>query len=147
MDPVSNGFSGAPGGARGRILQSKGGVLSTSVAYQVGEISLHITCCTSPAYCVRTVSSTSAPASQEVSWRNDPSPVFWLFVAVLLFSPHFLLLLHLIFFLRPQCWKRRQNAKDVDEATWYQCHSKSNNYCSICWSGQLTVSQVYWILL
>lgn len=72
MDPVGNGFPGAAGGALGRILQSKGGVPSTSLACQIGEISPHITCFTSPAYCLESVSSTSAPASQKVSLRKDP---------------------------------------------------------------------------
>lgn len=75
MDPVGNGFPGAAGGALGRILQSKGSVLSTSLACQVGEISLHITCFTSPAYCLGSVSSTSAPASQKVSLRKDLPPI------------------------------------------------------------------------
>lgn len=49
-----------------------------------------------------------------------------LFVATLLFSLLVLLLLYLIFNLRLQCWKKRHNAEDVDEATWSQSHTKSN---------------------
>lgn len=97
MDPVGNGFPGAAGGALGRILQSKGGVLSTSLACRVGEISLHITCFTSPAYRLGSVSSASAPASQSLFKKRPPH----YFDCLLLFfssPPLFLLLLRLIFF-------------------------------------------------
>lgn len=122
MDPVGTGTAG---GALGRILQSRGGVLFTSLAHQDGEISLHITCFTSPAYCLGSVSSTSAlPARKTL--QELVSLALGRFAALLLFSLLIFLLLHLIFNLRLQCSKKRHNAEDMDEATWSQSHTKSN---------------------